>query len=533
MNLDDQLLARLDLKSATELELTMSNRLMPRRPDRAAISDKADAVQRLLRNGYKKGRFGDVADVVFVDKNRRGRRPISEMTLRDRVLFRALVTLISESLPPHLVRRIPNADFKLDPLLSNTVKYVSKTDIVSYYEFVDHGRLADELEAQTGEAPAVEVLMELLFRIMGRRVGLPQVHRSSDILGDTYIDPVRRRLRRAGFEVTTYSDDFRIATATLAEAREALEACAREVRSLGLALSEGKTFTYSYSNYVFSLTAFKDAERKLFEDSGGESDDITLLFLDDYPDESADPVPSSPQTLGDTAPEAVNEEDVLASEATTPSQTPTISQPSVTPAQEQAARKAWEIWLGEYQSEDQQSKPEAAITETLVGRALPILGRAGVVEPVRHLSHLLRHEPALTPHIASYIKELATTGSRARTALRLAMDGLVEAPILSTWQKIWLADAAASIRPTTADKPHYRWLESCVEDPEPALAATAAAALGQLGRGDLDKMTLSLDRVGPVWRSLVLWAIAKRDHAFAETVSDDLQDRILLDATAS
>lgn len=532
MNLDDQLLARLDFKSATELELTMSNRLMPRRPDRTAIADSADAVQRLLRNGYKKGRFGDVADVVFVDKNRRGRRPISEMTLRDRVLFRALVSLISESLPPHLVHRIPNSDFKNGPLLSSTVKYVSKTDIVSFYEFVDHGRLADELEAQTGEAPAIEVLMELLFRVMGRRVGLPQVHQSSDVLGDTYIDPVRRRMRRAGFEVTTYSDDFRIATTTLAEAREALESCAREVRSLGLALSEGKTFTYSYSNYLLSLTMFKDAERKLFEDSGGESDDISLLFLDDYPVETTDSTPPGPQALGETAPEAVNEEDALASEDAAPAQASPVSQPPVAPAQEQAARKAWEIWLGEYQSQDQQSKPEAAITETLLGRALPILGRAGVLDPVGHLSHLLRHEPALTPHIASYIKELATTGSRARTALRRAMDSLVKAPILSTWQKVWLADAAASIAPTNADKSHYRWLESCIDDPEPALVATAAAALGQLGRGDLDSMKSSLDRVGPVWRSLVLWAIAERDHTFAETVSDDLQDRILLDATA-
>jgi hypothetical protein len=29
-----------------------------------------------------------------------------------------------------------------------------------------------------------------------RRVGLPQVHSASDVLGDTYIDPVRRRMLR-------------------------------------------------------------------------------------------------------------------------------------------------------------------------------------------------------------------------------------------------------------------------------------------------------------------------------------------------
>lgn len=202
VNLAPELLKRLDLTRAAELELTMSNRLMPRRPDRIALAGQADDVRRLFRTKYAKGQFGDLADIIFIEKNRRGRRPISEMTLRDKVLFRALVDLIAASLPAHLVTRAPHEEFKRSPLKMPEVRYVSKTDVASYYEYVDHDRLADELEAQTGEALAIAALMDLLLRVMGRRVGLPQVHRSSDILGDTYIDPVRRRMRRAGYQVT-------------------------------------------------------------------------------------------------------------------------------------------------------------------------------------------------------------------------------------------------------------------------------------------------------------------------------------------
>ncbi|WP_313480267.1 RNA-directed DNA polymerase [Microbacterium sp.] len=518
MKIDKGLLARLNLEAAAEIELAKSNRLMPSRPDRQTLVGRGSEVEKTLRNGYVKGHFGDRADVVFVDKNRRGRRPISEMTLRDRVLYRALVTLIAESLPMHLVNRIPNAEFKTRPLDVDGVRYISKTDVVAYYEFIDHGRLADELEAQTGEAPAIDVLMELLFRIMGRRVGLPQVHQASDILGDTYIDPVRRRMVRAGYAVTTYSDDFRIATKTLGEARLGLEDCAREVRALGLTLNEGKTFTFTVKSYRTSLAAFGEAERQLFEN--GDAGDVGLLFLDDYPDESPTATSTGAPALADTEAQAVTDEDALDSHDGASAE--------ISEAQEKAAIKAWKIWLHEEETEEQQSKPEAAITESLLGRALPILGRAGRDVAVGSLSHLLRYEPTLTPQIAKYITELGTTSPQARKKLRAALNGLVDAAILSNWQKIWLASAAGALGTARGKLDHYHWLMKCVDEADPALAATAAAALGQLKYGDVEAMKAALDRVGPVWRTLVLWGIAQMDTATAEAVADDLLERKLL-----
>ncbi|AMB41642.1 MULTISPECIES: RNA-directed DNA polymerase [Paenarthrobacter] len=522
MNLAPELLKRLNLERAVELEMTMSNRLMPRRPDRIALATKANEVRALLRPKYAKGQFGDLADILFVEKNRRGRRPISEMTLRDRVLFRALVDLIAETLPPQLVTRVPHEEFKTSLLAADQARYISKTDVTSYYEYVDHDRLADELEAQTGEAPAIAALKELLWRIMGRRVGLPQVHRSSDILGDTYIDPVRRRMRRAGYHVTTYSDDFRIASPSLAHARQALETCAREVRSLGLTLNEAKTFTYTAPNYVLSLNAFSDAEKQLFEEGDGHDEDLRLLFLDGYSDESDDGAPDDvPKTLAASAAKPVLEEDALFS---SPPDEVTVDKPEQT----RAAQKAWKIWVEEKEGNSKHSITEAAITETLLGRALPILGRSGITEPVDFLSQLLRFEPALTPQISTYIIELASTGPGARTKLRRILDLLFEEQSFSVWQKIWLAEAAGSIRPAKTDYQHYAWLQECVADPNPALAATAAAALGRLHRGDVSKLTASLDQVGPAWRSLVLWGIAQSDPQAAQSVAEDQIERLLL-----
>lgn len=523
---DRDLLARLKLERAAEQEMATANRLMPRRRDRLALVSRADEIARLMRNQYRKGHFGDPSDVVFVDKNRRGRRPISEMTLRDRILFRALVNLLAESLPDHVVTRIPNADFKRAPLESPDAQYVSKTDIVAYYEYVDHARLADELEAQTGEAPAIELLMELLLRVMGRRVGLPQVHRSSDVLGDTYIDPIRRRMRRAGFHVTSFSDDFRIVSSTLSNARAALEACAREARSLGLTLNESKTYTYQIDNYRLSLEMFSAAERRLFEENGEEAEDLNLLLFSDYTDDDEDGGGSDGNdlaTLTVAAAQPLPEDDAL-EEGHTDTPVP------IEGAQRRAAVRAWEIWMAEEESDEQPSRPDAATTESLLGRALPVLGHAGVEAPVEHLSRLLRSEPAMTPQIAEYIRALGMTGSDARARLRRELDVIVETPILSTWQKIWLAEACGSLRRVRGGALHYKWLRRCVASAEPALAATAAAALGQLEVGDVKEMLAALDRVGPVWRPLVLWSISQTDKALATSVKDDRIEMMLIEA---
>lgn len=514
----DGVLGKLDLKAAAEQELKTRNRLMPPRWDRLALVPQAGAVTQWLRPRYTKGLFGERADVVFVEKNRSGVRPISELTLTDRVLYRALVGFIAEALPEGLTRRPPNSEFQSAPLQDENVRYVSKSDVAAYYEFIDHELLEIELLSQTGEAPAIAALLELLGRVMGRRVGLPQIHKSSDILGDTYIDPVRRRMRRAGFDVYTYSDDFRIASTTLAAARAALESCASEVRGLGLVLNESKTYTYGVAKYRESLNAFAEAERRLFDD---QADQLAFLLDEGYAD-ADDESEEEPLDLGGGHEGA--EDDAIVEDG----QLEESAYQESNERQVAAAKRAWEIWMGE-EAEEATSPQDAAITMSLLSRALPILGAAGVDDPLHDLSRLLRREPAVTPQVASYLINLGKNDQRARTLARQTLDQLVGEDSFSVWQRMWLAEAAGHIR-RSGDRPLYRWLVECVASAPAPLAATAAAAIGRLGLPESNALAAALDRVGPVWRGLVLWALANVDPNQAAACADSRLDRLLIEA---
>ncbi len=59
---------------------------------------------------------------------------------------------------------MPIEQFWNAPLDVPDAKYISKTDVTSYYEFVDHDLLSAELIAQTGEELAADVLADLLVQ---------------------------------------------------------------------------------------------------------------------------------------------------------------------------------------------------------------------------------------------------------------------------------------------------------------------------------------------------------------------------------
>ena len=522
MKLDRPLLSRLDLVGATATELELGNRLLPTRWDYSTLALESTRVSSWLRAKFSRHIPARTASIVFADKGWRGVRPLHILTLEDRVAYRALVGLISRSLPIRLQNRPPIDEFRNAPLAVPNVSYISKTDVTAYYEYVDHDLLCSELLAQTGEAPAIDALSDLLDGLLGRRVGLPQVHPASDILGDTYIDPARRRLLRRGHATFTYSDDFRIASSTLGEARAALEACGFEVRRLGLVLNERKTYTYGDENYRRSLTSFSDAEQALFE--GDEpQDDAILGFLDPDYDDDDDERPEV-RTLGPSPVDgSLDESEAFAGDLSAEDFTV-----GVDPRRVRAAERVWEIWEEEDDNETSQAGQEAAITQSLLGRALPTLGAAGDRRPLSALSTLLRLEPALTPHVAAYVRTYANLGRRARADLRSALDEVTASDILSNWQAIWIAHSAGEIRRSVDRHSYEDWLSECLTDGHDGLAATAAATIGRIGRGDPAVLAAAVQRVGPEWRRLAFWGLARLDKGRAEQIADDAVDHLLL-----
>ncbi len=443
------------------------------------------------------------------------------MSLLDRTLYRALVDLIASSMPSRFSNRPSHPDFIAAPLQVDGAEFISTSDVTAFYEYVDHDVLAMELEAQSGEALAIDALAGLLYELMGRRVGIPQIHASSDVLGDTYIDVVRRRLHRAGHAVFSYSDDFRIATRTLAAAKSSLEMTAREARSLGLVLNESKTFTYGRARYAESLEAFTRAEAELFEEEDIEEFVLIRSGHYDLIDEAVSDAAEDSKTFG-----TVPEDDAIAAVGE-PATTHSLSGP--TAAQMRAANRALQKWLEEHETSGDSNSQQIAITESLLAVSLPTLGAAGDVSGLPHLSAVLRQAPALTPNVVAYLTRLSRHGLEERRKIRLALDELVSEDSFSTWQQIWLAEAAGSIRRAKREYAHYGWLRGCLKHADPALRAAAASAVARLRLAKAAELRPLLDGIGPAWRTLLLWAIAVMDTDAAEAAADDKIERILVE----
>lgn len=202
--------------------------------------------------------------------------------------------------------------------------------------------------------------------------------------------------------------------------------------------------------------------------------------------------------------------------------------------QARAARQAWRLWLQEEESEDAQSRADAAITQSLVGRSLARLGMIGDDGPLSSLSALLRYEPALTPQVTSYLRHYAVHGKENREKIRDTLDQLTAEGVLSNWQSMWIAEAAGSIRKSARTNiTHYQWLQDCLASNHSGLAATAAAATARLGIGDARQVAKTMDRISPEWRLLLVWALARIDRGLAETCADSALERLLIQKAQS
>ena len=500
-------------------ELSSRNRLMPPRWDYGALATRIEPLEEWLRPQIKRGPTGNSASIVFANKESHGTRPLHVMFLTDRILYRLLVSRLAKQLPERFSSRPAIGDFRRRPLAVSGVRYVVTSDVTSYYEYIDHELLRSDLLDQTGDQLATESLTTLLSSVMSRAIGLPQVHPSSDVLGDTYIDPVRRGLMRNGYASFTYSDDLRIAVGSLGEARAALEACQAAVRERGLVLNDRKTFTFGRDKYEQSLNEYSQAEERLFT-SGTPTDPFDLGSLDsEYADGS---VGVSAPFLGVMPIEGPEEDDVL--------QDPTTQETGQGDDQRiRAAERAWQIWA---QGESQSTPQEAAITRSLIGRALPALAISRDTRPLDELTRLLTFEPSLTPNVSRYLIELANGGPQSRTRVRAALDAITSLSLLSPWQEMWLADVAGSIRRAKRVHGYEIWLHNRLESRSQALAATAAAALGRIGRVDSVAIARCIDKVGPVWRTLAFWGLARVDPQLAEEIAEDRVDRIILESMA-
>lgn len=515
MNRSD-LLGELDFDAAVVKELDSTTRLLPPTPVTAELKFRSNKVAKLIREELARGAQAKPASVVLAPKVR-GSRPLNQWRMQDRVLYRALVERLRLQLPIELQSRRPHSEFEAAPYENQDNTYICSTDITAYYQYIDHDVLADELTAQTGDYHAVNALINLLEQVMGTRVGIPQVHASSDILGDTYIDPIRRTLIREGYDTYVYADDFRIGCSSLGQARASLELCANSARSLGLVLNDSKTRTYKRETYAPTLKPLSAAATALLEEMdlnraaeflmGGEYEDLgePTPVAPDF-SRFTDPTPGADDAESVTAPEFDEEDSTL-------------------------VLGVWEAWA---------SNPDRHTDEffrRFLGQALPGLGLLGENGPLIALPTLLETAPHLTPQLAAYLRNLSASGSFLVDHAQAAVYSQVRSDRLSEWQKVWLASVLGSPnalrpqwKPPAADPAQIvGWLEECVKDESSdVLAAAAAEALGHLRLGNTAILKKAYGRIAPEHRLSVLWALGRLDSEEAYEVADSKFDRLVL-----
>lgn len=124
-----------------------------------------------------------------------------------------LIARVRSLVVPGLVNWSPRGEDRRkvqETLAAKDSAYVLMTDVASFYEYVDHDVLADELLELTGDESGVSALSGLLGELMRSRRGLPQGPLSVGDLADVYLSAVDRRLVRDDFELYRFTDDYRL-----------------------------------------------------------------------------------------------------------------------------------------------------------------------------------------------------------------------------------------------------------------------------------------------------------------------------------
>jgi hypothetical protein len=507
----------MDLDEIASAELNSWNKLLPPRWGDLSLVGHEDAVAAWMKSTMRREIQVESEEVLLARKLGRGGRPISLLGLKERLLYRGAISLIEADTgaPDRSARAFD--EFQRAPLRLAGCKYVLKADIASYYQYIDHERLVDEVVAQTGNDLAVTAAVELLRAANSRSFGIPQLSSVSDVLAEIYIDPMRRDLVRSGHRVWRFADDFRVASSSYFEVLRALEDADHAARGLGLVLNEMKTYTWGRDRYEASLTAARDRERELFES-------LDLEELDEpngggYDENLVDDFIDTESLLQDSE---IEFEDAEIGAGPEPQDDEPVSE-----SQLAAASKVLDLWISEEEEHDVQIAEPAKITAKLLGRALRVLALGGDASALDSVTAMLVYEPSLTPTITGYVRSMIQYEEQAVSDV---LDDVCQSHIVSAWQAIWMAFIAGELSSDIGRSAHTTWLRDQLQSPQASLRAEALLALSRRHLITRVKALEELNGLPSMHRATGLLAVvALGDSRSARGVADSELDKLRIE----
>lgn len=253
-----------DLAAALAAVERSNDMLPPREDDKVAGRIAARFVEGLHARIAAEEYVCAPAVFVPVPKRALTTRPAAVATLRDRVVFEALVALARPRVTRFLVASEhvlwPRADatkpswddFERAPLEAGG-GYVVTADVAGFYESVDHRKLGLVLaDAGVGTDLRTAIVGQLRALLRTGR-GLPQGLETSDSLATAYLAPVDAALQRVGVTFWRHGDDYRLHASDYPQALRATFELEQALRSHGLLLNSGKLRIDRFGQYSRSL----------------------------------------------------------------------------------------------------------------------------------------------------------------------------------------------------------------------------------------------------------------------------------------
>ena len=271
---------KLNIREAVT-EASKRNDLIPPRPEDKVSGELGKRFSEHLIRELERGDYDPMpAFSVAVPKSRLITRPAALLSFTDRVVYEAIVKVLRSRIERFLLgkyivfwpRGCPSAKRGLDfenSVIKPEFGYIVRSDIVGFYESIDHERLADAVVNATGYRDIAEALMHFLERVMESRRGLPQGLTPSDTLATVYLAELDFAMVRNNFRYFRHGDDVRIAVENYDRACLAVRCLEAELRKLGLLLHNEKTRALHQTTYTDTVSSyqrrFKDAQNQLID----------------------------------------------------------------------------------------------------------------------------------------------------------------------------------------------------------------------------------------------------------------------------
>jgi RNA-directed DNA polymerase len=435
MRIDSKTLASLGLQNFAQANLKYWRDRFPPMIIERCIQDSGSVLVRYLSASYGSGTRVP-SETLTMPRAGFGPRPVTVTDLPSRLLYSAMVDSIKEYLPAP-TRGPGKWDAFQDFGLEGSHEYIVELDIASFYEFIDHDVLFNELLLLCMNLDLCRVLKDYLGELLGRARGIPQMLPASDRLADAYLSILDRKLSQDGYVVARFVDDIRIIAETWDDANVAIERAADYARQLGLILSAQKTGIFKRTTLADQRRADMQFFNKYFTRTRTAMTQIMLIGSYDSG----------------------------------------VQKVEIKPEEQQAARAAaWTImseWWNEAKARDPQGEVSTP-TQRFINQGLYVLREHPEQLDPQLLQDIVFRYPRKIEQVASYLIARAKASPNVRDLRPLHF--LIAMGRQSGWSKLWLLHTIEQIAPPsfTGQGRLGIWMREQLDDRHEIVRAQAA-----------------------------------------------------------